>query len=211
MSIESMENTEIVPEMPVALSTPAALGNNASIFMDPNAFSQIARAARVWAKTAVIPEHYRNKPEDCMVAIDMANRMGVSPLMVMQNLYVVKGKPSWAGQACMALIQNCGKFRSVRHVYTGEKGKESRGCYVTAIRIEDDSRADGTEITMEMAKAEGWMSNPKWRNMPEQMLAYRAAAFFARVHCPEALMGMQTAEEAEDVSLRNQRKGADVL
>lgn len=36
--------------------------------------------------------------------------------------------------------------------------------------------------------------------MPEQMLAYRAAAFFARVYCPEALMGVQLVDEVIDIS-----------
>ena len=51
---------------------------------------------------------------------------------------------------------------------------------------------------MQMAQAEGWTSNSNWRNMPELMLAYRASAFFARVYCPEAMMGVQTAEEVYD-------------
>ena len=49
-------------------------------------------------------------------------------------------------------------------------------------------------------KAEGWISNPKWRNMPEQMLAYRAGAFFARVHCPDVLMGCCVEGEADDAA-----------
>ena len=40
----------------------------------------------------------------------------------------------------------------------------------------------------------------KWVTMPEQMMMYRAAAFFARVFCPHALMGLQTAEEVQDVN-----------
>ena len=172
----------------------------ANVFADKEGFNQLVRVATAFSKTAIIPEAYRNKPEDCMVAIDMANRMGVPPLMVMQNLYVVKGKPTWAGQACMALIQSCGKFTQVRHTYTGDKGTTSRGCRVTAVRLDTGEVVEGPLVTMEMAKAEGWTSNPKWRNIPELMLAYRAAAFFARVHCPEALMGVQTAEEVEDVA-----------
>ena len=56
---------------------------------------------------------------------------------------------------------------------------------------------------MAMVKAEGWITNSKWKSMPEQMLAYRAAAFFARVYCPESLMGLQTYEEVIDVDRTN--------
>jgi hypothetical protein len=73
---------------------------------------------------------------------------------------------------------------------------------VTATRISDGETVKGTTVTMAMAKAEGWTSNSKWRNMPEQMLGYRAASFFARMYCPEALMGLQTYEEVIDADQR---------
>ena len=169
-----------------------------SVWENKDSFNQLLRAAQMLSQTSIIPQSYQNKPQDCFVAIEMANRMGVSPMVVMQNMYVVKGKPSWAGQACTMLINSCGKFKDVKHIYTGEKGKPNRGCYVTATRISDGSQVDGVEVTMQMAQAEGWTSNSKWRNMPELMLAYRASAFFARVYCPEAMMGVQTAEEVYD-------------
>ena len=167
---------------------------------DPHAFTQLAKVADAFAKSSLIPQNYQGKPQDCMIAIEMANRMNISPVFVMQNLYIVKGKPSWAGQACMAMINACGKFRDVKHVYTGKPGTDSRGCYVTATRISDGETVNGTEVTMSMVKAEGWISNSKWKNMPEQMLGYRAASFFARLYCPEALMGLQTYEEVEDAA-----------
>lgn len=179
---------------------PTALGNPWS---DKQAFAQMWRAATLLADTSLVPAAYQKKPQDCFVAVEMAVRMNTSPLYVMQNLYVVKGKPSWAGQACIAMINACGKFRNVRLVYTGEKGTDGRGCYLAALRLSDGQEIHGTEITMAMAKAEGWTSNTKWKNMPEQMLGYRAASFFARLHCPEALMGLQTYEEVIDADQNN--------
>ena len=169
-----------------------------TVWTDKKQFDQLLRAANMLSQTSIIPATYQGKPQDCFVALEMATRMGVSPLVVMQNMYVVKGKPAWAGQACTMFINSCGKFAQVKHVYTGEKGTDSRGCYVTATRISDGVQVNGVEVTIAMAKAEGWTSNTKWRTMPELMLAYRASAFFARVHCPEALMGVQLADEIYD-------------
>ena len=183
-------------DLAIAEQTTAIATN--SVWENKDQFNQLLRAAQMLSQTSIIPQSYQGKPQDCFVAIEMANRMGVSPMVVMQNMYVVKGKPSWAGQACTMLINSCGKFKDVKHIYTGEKGKPNRGCYVTATRISDGSQVDGVEVTMQMAQAEGWTSNSKWRNMPELMLAYRASAFFARVYCPEAMMGVQTAEEVYD-------------
>lgn len=169
-----------------------------TVWTDKKQFDQLLRAANMLSQTSIIPATYQGKPQDCFVALEMATRMGVSPLVVMQNMYVVKGKPAWAGQACTMFINSCGKFTHVKHVYTGEKGTDSRGCYVTATRISDGIQVNGVEVTLAMAKAEGWTANTKWRTMPELMLAYRASAFFARVHCPEALMGVQLADEIYD-------------
>lgn len=167
----------------------------ANVWNNKDQFNQMLRAAQMLSQTSIIPNTYQGKPQDCFVAIEMATRMGLSPMVVMQNMYVVKGKPSWAGQACTMLINSCGKFRDVKHVYTGQKGTEDRGCYVMATRLSDGETVCGVEVTLQMAKAEGWLSNPKWRSMPELMLAYRASAFFARVYCPEALMGVHTSDE----------------
>ena len=181
-----------------------------NVWTDKAAFDQLARSAQMLSKTSLVPQAYQGKPEDCFLALDIASRMGVSPMMVMQNMYVVKGKPSWAGQACTTLINSCGKFRDVHHVYTGTKGTDSRGCYVDAVRVSNGETVQGTEVTMQMAKAEGWTSNTKWRNMPELMLAYRASAFFARVHCPEALMGVQTDVEIYDAELSEKSTAASL-
>ncbi len=177
-----------------------------NVWQDKEQFNQLMRVSTMLSKSALVPQNYQEKPQDCFIAVEMATRMNISPIFVMQNLYVVKGKPSWAGQACMAMINACGKYKDVKHVYTGEKGKENRGCYVTATRISDGETVNGTEVTMALAKSEGWTSNSKWRNMPEQMLAYRAASFFARVFCPEALMGLQTYEEVIDAEQKNTTK-----
>ena len=194
-------------QLAVAERNTVALTDNP--WNDPVAFEQLQRVSKAFASSKLVPQNYQGQVADCMIAVEMANRMQISPVFVMQNLYVVKGKPTWAGQACMAMINACGKFRDVKHVYTGQKGTDSRGCYVTAVRISDGQTVDGTEVTMAMAKAEGWTSNTKWKNMPEQMLGYRAASFFARMYCPEALMGLQTAEEVEDVN-RDQPRASDL-
>lgn len=169
-------------------------------------FAAAMRIGKVFAASSLVPSTYAGKPGDCAIAVDMAQRMGVSPLMVMQQLYVVKGKPSWSGQACLSFIRQ--RYQDVRIVYTGERGTDTRGCYISA--MDGECKLVGTEITIAMAKAEGWMSNSKWKSMPEQMLAYRAGAFFARVHCPDVLMGCMVEGEADDES-HGKRKVEDVL
>ena len=170
-------------------------------FADADSFQKLYDIGKMFASSQLVPQAYQGKPMDCTIAVDMANRMGISPMMVMQNLYVVKGKPSWSGQACMSLIRGAKEFKDVRPVYTGERDTDSWGCYIKATYRDTGEVVRGTEVTIGMAKAEEWYqkSGSKWKTMPEQMLAYRAAAFFARVYIPNALMGVSVEGEVEDI------------
>lgn len=171
-------------------------------FSNSENFQKIFDIGKMFASSQLVPSNYQGKPMDCTIAVDMANRMGVSPMMVMQNLYVVKGKPQWSGQACMSLIRGSGEFKNVRPIYTGERSTDSWGCYIQAEDKTNGEIIRGTEVTIGMAKSEGWYNKDgsKWKTMPEQMLAYRAAAFFARVYIPNALMGVSVEGEVEDIS-----------
>lgn len=174
----------------------------ANPFSSTESFQKLFDIGKMFASSQLVPKSYQGKAMDCTIAVDIANRMGVSPMMVMQNLYVVQEKPQWSGQACMSLIRGSGEFRNVCPVYTGERGSDSWGCYIQA---EDKNTGDivrGTEVTIGMAKAEKWYEKPgsKWKTMPEQMLAYRAAAFFARVYIPNALMGVSVEGEVQDIA-----------
>ena len=195
-----MENTELMTVEHNQLST--------SVFSDPESFQKIFDIGKMFASSSLVPQAYHGKPMDCTIACDMANRMNVSPMFVMQNLYVVKGKPSWSGQACMSMIKASPLFKNVKPVYTGEKNTDSWGCYISAVRKEDGEEIHGAEVTIKMAKDEKWYSKKdkygnetsKWPTMPELMLAYRAAAFFARVYIPNSLMGCAVEGEVEDIS-----------
>ena len=162
------------------------------------AFNELFKKAQYLAKSDLVPDSYRNKPANCMIALETANRIGVSPLFVMEQLTIVRGRRSWSGQACGMLINNYPKFKDVELIYVGKEGEDSWGAYVTAVRKDNGKKIKGTTVTMAMAKAEGWTSNSKWKSMPEQMLAYRAYAFFARVYCADVLNGFMVDGEPED-------------
>lgn len=195
-----VEETELPdPQEPVALSV--AVPTAVSMWNDVKLMNMSFRTARMLSASALVPDAYRQSPENCLVAIDIANRIGVSPLMVMQNLYVVKGKPSWSGSFCAAAVNGSGRFSPLEFIFVGEKDKPSWGCYASAKRLSNGVRCFSDTITMEMAAAEGWLNKPgsKWKTMPMQMMMYRAAAFFARAHCSDILLGLPTYEEVQDV------------
>lgn len=158
--------------------------------------SEMMSMAEMLAKSTIVPQQYMNRPENILLALDMSNRMGISPLVIMQQLYIIQGKPSWSGQFVATIVQTNPKFEDVELVYVGEEGKDSYGAYVQATDVETGKTLKGTVVDMKMAKAEKWGS--KWATMPGQMLGYRAYTFFGRMYCPAELMGLYSTDEVED-------------
>lgn len=162
------------------------------------AFEHGQRIAKMIASSSLIPSEYQGRVDNVMIAMEMANRMNISPLMVMQNLYIVKGKPGWAGKFVIAIINGSKRFTELEFELSGEGDNYG----YTAYAMRDGKRVDGTKVDWKMVKGEGWLDKPgsKWKTMPEQMFRYRAAAFFGNVHTPDLLMGMQTSEEIIDIT-----------
>jgi hypothetical protein len=169
-------------------------------FFDVQSFELLQRVANAFTRADLIPKQYQGNLSNCIIALDMAQRMGANPLMVMQNLYIVHGTPSWSSKFLIATVNTSGDFSKLRYEWKGEPGKDDYGCRAWAVEKETGERLDGIWITWKMVKAEGWHSKngSKWNTMPDQMFVYRAAAFWQRAYAPEISMGLQTAEESED-------------
>ena len=162
------------------------------------------RIAKMFATSTIVPDTYRSNLGNCVIALDMAQRMGVNPLMVMQNLYIVHGTPSFSSKFLISCINASGRFSPLRYEFCGEPGKPNWGCRCVAYEASDKQHErplEGAWITLDLAKKEGWSTKAgsKWATMPEQMLRYRAAAFWQRAYCPEISMGFISTEEAREV------------
>lgn len=170
------------------------------------AFAHIQRVAKLFAASDLVPDAFRGKAANCTIALEMAHRMGANPMAVMQNLYIVHGRPGWSAQFIVACLNQCGKFSPIRFDISGDG--ESRECIAWAIEKETGERLEGPAVTMRMAKEEGWSTKAgsKWKTMPDLMLRYRAATFFGRLYAPDLLMGMQTTDEIADVGELRQAK-----
>jgi hypothetical protein len=172
-----------------------------SAFTTINAFEDAQRMAKALASSTVVPKDYQGRLDNCLVAMEIAQRTGSSVLAVMQSVNIIHGKPSWSSSYVIAAINSSGRFRgALKFKVTGEKS--NRACVAFAIDAETGDLVEGPEVSMEMAKAEGWLdkSGSKWKTMPDLMLRYRAAAFFGRLYCPDILFGMNTEDELKDVT-----------
>lgn len=178
---------------------PAKTDNTLTVFSNENNFQGAMVMAQQLSKSDLIPMTYKNKPENCVIAIELSNRLALSPFLVMQNMHVIQGRPSWASTFIISCINASGKFKGCLKF---EMDKEQTKCRAWAIENETNTKVYSPTVSLEMARAEGWLTKngSKWKTMPSLMLRYRAAAFFGRLYCPEIMNGMLTIEEAQDIS-----------
>lgn len=178
-------------------------------FFDPTTIETLNRFSTMFANSSLVPESYRiggvvggktgegpkktvseaEAVANCVIAFDVATRIGASPLMVMQNLYIVYGRPSWSSKFLIATINTCGRFEPLKFELTSNgvcnNGVANVKCvaWTTPKGVTHDENGKpvtsksplalrGTAVTIQMAIDEGWYSKngSKWRTMPEQRL-----------------------------------------
>ena len=165
---ESLANSTIIPE---------AFRNT---IMVKDRYDQQAK------KWLFRPEANPNGVSNCIIALNMAQRLGADPMMIMQNLYLVDGRPSWSSQFIIAAINSSGRYSPLRFDITGgdeeveipyavtewvynqatkkkepvESNQTARvknyKCVAWVVEKATGERLESTPITMEMAVKEGW-------------------------------------------------------
>ena len=164
-------------------------------------FELTQRKATALSKSTLIPKEFQGNLSNCIIAMDIASRLQMPPLMVMQNLYVVHGKPSWSSQFLIAAFNQCGRFASLTYGFVGEVGTDTYGCFAKSVDLRTGEILQGPTVTIGIAKKEGWhgKSGSKWQTMPDLMLRYRAATFLVRTTAPELTLGFPMQDEIEDI------------
>jgi hypothetical protein len=177
--------------------SPALPERSGDILSSPAAFKHALSLSQMLAKSSMLPQAFRGKPEDVFMAIMLAQRMGEDVFTVLANVHFVNGKPGWGAPFLIARANASGLFTGPLEFEVTGKGES------LAVTCSAASRATGKRlsktVSLAMAKADGWTSNRKYASLPEQMLSYRAATFFIRLHCPSVLYGFRPVDEIEDV------------
>lgn len=194
-------STDLATKEAKVASLPKAVVHDEGLFfnlMDTSRFEHLQRVSKVFANSALVPEHFRGKEADCFIAVEMAMRLKLHPFNLMQSLYVVHGKPGIEAKMAIALVNSSGIFEApLQWEFKGEGMDREVVCRATHAKSRQLCEA---RVSMAMAKAEGWIdkSGSKWKTLPDLMLQYRSASFFARLYCPEVIFGMQTTDELHD-------------
>lgn len=171
-------------------------------FASQGNFDAAQRMAKALASSSIVPKEYQGNVANCLVAMEIAGRTGAGIMMVMQNLYVIQGRPSWSAVFLIGSVNACGRFSPLRYEIIGDDpGKMDYRVRAYAKDLATGDVLSGEWITWAMVNGEKWLDKPgsKWKTMPGQMFRYRAASFWTRTYAPEISLGMLTADESEDI------------
>lgn len=159
---------------------------------------------------------------NCMIALNKAAILHSDPLTIMQNMSIVYGRPSWSSSFLIGTVNSCGRYTPLKFKFgqngvvdesfkVYKKGGESSGvrrinmpnttCIAYATEKATGEVLEGAEVSIRLAFEENWIQKDgsKWLTMPQQMLMYRAAAFWTRAYAPDISQGMYTVEESTDI------------
>lgn len=178
------------------------IDNGKPALYNPAAFDQMWRVSKLFASSDLVPTAYKGKPENCFIAIEMADRMGISPFAMLQSLVIIQGKPSMEAKLIIALVNDSGIFSDPLdfEVVGDDPHKKDFKVRAIATMKRTGKLCAGPWINYQMVEAEGWLakSGSKWKTMPDLMFRYRAASYFAKLYASNITMGMPTRDEVED-------------
>lgn len=193
-----MENENTQKTEAIAAQEPLNTGILAQVQAETQAFELVQRQAMMLSKSTLVPKDFAGNVANCAIALNVAKRTRLDPLMVCQNLAIIHGRPSWSATALIGMINASGKFSPLRFVFDSDESPT--WCYAVARDMATGEELKGERITLEMAKKEGWSTKngSKWLTMPGQMLRYRAASFWSRAYASDMSLGMYTQDEVRD-------------
>lgn len=203
---------------------------DSQIARESAAFDMLQRQAKMFASSSLVPKEFQGNIANCAIGIGIAKRLGADPFMVLQNVDIIHGRPSFRATFLIAMLNASGRFEPLQFdmIETGKEtttpvtfevwenqkkvSREIKYTYTptTCVAYAKDKSSGvvikGPPVSYDMAISEGWVgkSGSKWQtDMRELMIRYRAAAFFARLYAPDITLGMITAEEAQDAAVRD--------
>lgn len=187
-----------------------------AMFDSQDAFELGQRMATMLSRSSIIPDTYRaqylkndtwvNNPDavgNCFIALELAHRLNLSPLVVMQQVDMIHGRPALRGTLLIGMVNGSGLFTDIEFEIQNPDNPKANdhGYRAVATNVKTGKVCYGPWITWAMVNGEGWADKrgSKWKTMPELMFQYRAAAFWSRLFAPHVTLGLYESEEAREI------------
>ncbi len=163
--------------------------------LTPTSLAEALEFAQIVAKSEMVPKDYKDKPGNVLVAMQMGMELGLPPLQAIQNIAVINGRPAVWGDAALAIVKAHRDFESIVEALEGSGDNMVAAC--TVKRKNQPVRT--CRFSVEDAKRAKLWNKDIWQAYPQRMLQMRARSWALRDTFPDALKGLQIAEEAQDI------------
>jgi len=204
------------------LTTPEFTSTTAAIF-SPDILDQLIRLAEIMANSRVtVPAHLAGNASDCLAVAMQARQWQMNPFAVAQKTYTVSGVLGYEAQLVNAVITTMAPTRDRLHYEwfgpwenvigkftekTSGKGNkyaapdwtlnDESGC---GVRVWATMKNETAPRVLELLLSQAQVRNSTlWASDPKQQLAYLAVKRWARLHCPDVILGVYTPDELEMV------------
>lgn len=203
----------------LTISNPSRVIDNISILTNGELFDRLQRLAGVMANSGeMVPAHYRGKPDACMATVMQAARWGMDPFAVAQKTHIVSGTLGYEAQLVNAVVTTMapttdrlhydwfgpweniiGKFvektssKGNKYIAPGWCLADEKGVGVrvwATLRGEESPR----ELVLFLSQAQV-RNSTLWGSDPRQQLAYLGVKRWARLYCPDVILGVYSSDE----------------
>jgi len=189
------------------VQAPANEADTKAAIFSPSGLQKLQAFAEVMAQgKATVPTHLSGKPADCLAIALQAAQWGMNPYAVAQKTHLVNGTLGYEAQLVNAVITsstavqgrfkyeyagNWDNFRPGDKSPSAEKGLCVR---VGAVLRDETEITWGEWLNLEFVTTR---NSPLWKTAPKQQLAYLAVKYWARLYCPDVILGVYTPDEFE--------------
>lgn len=196
-----MQNTNII----TTEQAPNTISASNAVF-NVQALGQLTAFADLMAQSAVtVPKHLAGKPADCMAIVMQAMQWGMNPYAVAQKTHLVNGVLGYEAQLVNAVISSSSAIQGRFHYEYGgdwekiagqKDGRDELGLFIRvgAVLCGEEDITWGEPIYLADITTR---NSPLWKTAPKQQIAYLAVKYWARLYCPEVILGVYSPDEVE--------------
>ena len=165
----------------------------------PQNLDEAIKFAEFYSRSGMIPADYQGKPANVLVAINWGLEVGISPLSALKYISLVNGRPAIWGDGLLAICQNHPQYLGIEETSEGEGQDYKATCVVKRENKNGDINETIQIYSYAKAQRAGLLTRQTWKQYPERMMQLRARGFALRDAFADAVAGIITAEEAQDM------------
>lgn len=194
------------------------------MLFNPGMMDQLVQFSQIMAQgKCTVPSHLSGNPGDCLAIAMQAAQWKMNPFSVAQKTHLINGVLGYEAQLVNAVVNSMaptkdrlnfeffGPWENVIGKFverTNDKGRkyiqpawnlsDEKGVGVKAFAtLKDENKPRVLELLLSQATVR---NSTLWASDPKQQLAYLAIKRWARLFCPDVILGVYTPDEVEEIA-----------